>query len=190
MVKQITGLPSASSGDATDDDLLMMRDSGSGQDKNVSRANFLNQAISNSAVASGAAIDSTKLAGGTADMFGASVAYTPTITGYSSNPTNALYTYTRKGKFVTVQLASGTNGTSNSTAKTYSLPFAAKTATNALWSGFAQVVNNGAGDSSMGLITISSGGTTMSILRNAGSANWTSSGGARVAQGQITYEVA
>lgn len=136
------------------------------------------------------AITNAKLDTSTGELGGAWQTWVPTPSGYSSNPTNTSYTYRKVGKTVTLQLCEGTNGTSNSTTKTYTLPFTAATRTNARWTGFAQVVNSGVGDTSFAELTIGSNGTTVEVLRAAASTAFTASGACRVVQGQITYEIA
>lgn len=113
--------------------------------------------------------------------------WSPTITGFSSNPTG-VYRYSKVGKQVTLFINQLTNGTSNSTAFTISLPFPAATITNMAWSNIMQSVNNGV--SGIGWCTILSGGTTINLYRDADGNAWTASGTKRTLALQISYEAA
>lgn len=126
----------------------------------------------------------------TGDIGGPSVAWSPTVTGFSTPPTGAIYQYTRVGKFVTMFITQPNNATSNATTFTISLPFTALTLTNMQWVVVApQVVDSGT-TSGPGLAVINSGGTTMSILKTAAGAAFTASGNKRVPALTMTYETA
>ncbi len=128
--------------------------------------------------------------GGTGtSTLGEAVAWTPTFTGFSTNPSNNDFTYFLIGKMCTLNMVSNTAGTSNSTSFTISLPFTAKTRTNAVWLGSAGIENNSIGQATPGLFLITSGGTTLTVYRDFTFTGWTAAGGKR-AGGQITYEVA
>jgi hypothetical protein len=121
---------------------------------------------------------------------GAWQAWSPSFTGFSVNPSGGLYYYQIIGKIVIVTIKMPSNGTSNSSGFTISLPVTAVTRTNAEWVGNAQIVDNGSVPSTPGLMDITSGGTTMSILRDYAGNAFTSSGGKRLAVGMIIYEAA
>lgn len=111
--------------------------------------------------------------------------YTPTITGYSSNPVNVRYTWRVLGRMLFVSIAELGNGTSNATTKTYSLPSGATAATlsNANWLVLAQVVNSGT--ASAGQLQISSGGAVINVFATGAGGAFTASGSARVTAGEI-----
>lgn len=116
--------------------------------------------------------------------------WTPTLTGFSANPTSSVYRYVRVGKMVTLFITQGANGTSNSTGFTISLPFTAATIANMVWHELiAQHVNNGV-VGTLGVATINSGGTVLNIYRDATGAAWTNTGGKRIQSLTFTYEAA
>lgn len=139
-----------------------------------------NGKIDNSNISATAGIDTSKLGG-------ASTAWTPSLTGWSANPAG-VYRYIKIGKFVTCWFRQTSNGTSNATTKTVSLPLAATTITSMQWMGQCLIVDNG-GAAVLGHVLINSAGTTASFII-AGATAWTGSGNARIAYGTITYEVA
>jgi len=161
-------------------------------DHNTQGANIaavVNGNIENDNINASAAIASSKLAGLNATAFSSWQTWTPTVTGYSTDPTGTTFYYTQVGKTVHLMMASATNGTSNATTKTYSLPVAARTLTNARWTGAAHIVNNGA-SVGLTLALIQSGDTTLSVFASGAAAAWTASGSARVISCSITYEAA
>lgn len=114
-----------------------------------------------------------------------SFAFTVSITGFSANP-NMIGRFTLKGNICTVFYTSTTNGTSNATTYTVSLPITAKTVADFVWRNFALVVDNGTAQD--GIIRILSAATTASFLRSAEAA-FTGSGN-KSGNAQITYEIA
>ena len=112
----------------------------------------------------------------------------PTQVGFSSAPTNSVYNYTVSGKTVTLFISQSTDGTSNSATFTISLPFKARTLTNMRWLGIGNAYVAGASDSTPTMLSILSGGTTLSVLRNWGAGTFPTSGGKRLSSGTITYE--
>lgn len=159
--------------------------------------NEFNGNIDNANIKSAAAIDGSKLANGsiTPNKLDSSAAsswaaqtWTPTITGYSANPSNSSYSYIRVGNLVFCQMTENTNGTSNATTKTYTLPFTAKTRSNASWRGYAQIVNNGSGG--QGLILVDSGASTVQFYATNNGGAWTASGSASIVAAAFWYEAA
>lgn len=118
------------------------------------------------------------------------ISYTPTFTGFSTNPTGGLYYYKQIGKTVILNIRMPNNGTSNSTAFTISLPVPAVTRTNAEWQGNAQIVDNGGVPATPGLMDILSGGTTLGVFKDYAGSTFTATGGKRLAAGTIIYETA
>lgn len=118
---------------------------------------------------------------------GALTSWSPTISGYSSNPTGGLYFYEKIGKLVYLSVREPNNGTSNATTTTLTLPFTAVTKTNASWIGYGTVIDNGVAKAGSG--AISSGGTTISFFSdNVGTAAFTNSGSKRISTFNIIYE--
>lgn len=98
--------------------------------------------------------------------------YTTTITGFSADPT-MLSRFRISGSMCFLDFVSVTNGTSNATTYTCSLPATAKTITNYSWRGHAVVVDNGT--SLDGSFYINTGGGVVSFYKG-GVAAFTNSG--------------
>lgn len=113
--------------------------------------------------------------------------YSPTLTGFSSNPTNTVYRFKMNGKEVILFVRQANSGTSNANTFTITLPVTAATISNALWVGAGSGVDNTVVLTTPVFITISSAGTTASIFKDFSSAVWTTSNGKR-ATFTITYE--
>ena len=116
--------------------------------------------------------------------------WTPTLSGWSSNPANGVYRYKQIGKLVHLAIRQPTDGTSNATTKTISLPVTAATITNMVWDGTCRVVDIGVSSTTFGLIEVASAGTTASLFTNANGAAWTNTGNARVPSASVIYEAA
>jgi len=122
------------------------------------------------------------------DVGGAGLAWTPTFTGFSADP-SGVHRYTKVGKFVTLYIRHNTSGTSNATTFTITLPVTAATITNMLWTDTGLLMDNNVGVLGSGLIL--SAGTTMAFFTTALVAGaFTNSGNKRCSAFQITYEVA
>jgi hypothetical protein len=111
--------------------------------------------------------------------------WTTTFVGFSSNPPY-VFRYTVIGKTVFYYFTMTSDGTSNSTSFTITLPFAGKTGVNQFHT-MAFVVNNSAAGASPGRIQITSASNVASLGRDATGAVWTASGGKR-ASGSGSYE--
>ena len=110
--------------------------------------------------------------------FPAAFAYTPTITGYSTDPTSASYRFSITGRTVLLRMNEGANGTSDATTKTYTLPIARSVTTNAEWWAYIfGVVDNGA-SLSQGVCFVSGGGLLDARPLLSGG-TWTASGNCR-----------
>ena len=121
--------------------------------------------------------------------FGEWIDYTPTLTGFSADPTNCVYRYSLIGKICTLVIRQGSNGTSNATTCTITLPIIAKTLANASWTAEHTFVNNGSQSATPGRAVIGSGGTVVNFYTDFNGGAWTNSGGKRVASCTIIYEV-
>jgi hypothetical protein len=128
--------------------------------------------------------------GSIATTSGALQSWTPTFTGFSANPSGGLYYYTQIGKLVTLFIAQPNAGTSNSTGFTISLPVTARTLTNMIWSGYGQILDNGASPVSPGILYIITGGTTLTVYKDWAGSVFTASGSKKLVFGNVTYEAA
>lgn len=116
--------------------------------------------------------------------------WTPTLTGWSANPTNCVYRYALLGKTCFFSIRQATAGTSDAVTAILTLPFTAATITNMLWMFPAGVINSGA-SAVWGRGVISSGGTTINFgLSVAADAGFTASGDKRITACDGWYEVA
>jgi hypothetical protein len=116
--------------------------------------------------------------------------WTPTIGGFSANPTGGLYYYKQVGKKVTLFITMPNNGTSSTATITLTLPVTARTITNMEWNGFGVVVDNGVTQTTPGMLSVASGGTSLTVFLNLNAGGFTASGSKRLARGMIEYEAA
>lgn len=139
-----------------------------------------------------AEVINANLSTATGELGGAWQVWTPTLTGFSANPSSAVYRYYKIGKTVYITISQPNNGTSNSTALTVSLPFTAATVTNHQWlAPVMQPVNSGSTNSTNpGLAIIASGGTVATFYRDSNGNTWTNTGGKRIPNFQMFYEAA
>lgn len=100
-------------------------------------------------------------------------AYTPSWTGFSSNPV-VTARYFQNGKFVHVYITASSHGTSNATTLTVSLPFTAANTVDQ-YVPIAGYNNNGARGTIAGLGVITKNTTTMTCYINMQSGAWSSS---------------
>ncbi len=116
--------------------------------------------------------------------------YTPTLTGFSADPTNTVNRFVMDGKKVTAFIRQASTGTSNATTFTITLPITAATITNARWSGHATVTDNSVTQATPGYMRVISGGAGISVFKDSAETVWTGSGGKALSVGQVTYEAA
>lgn len=115
--------------------------------------------------------------------------YSPTLTGFSANPTNAIYKFKIDGRKVTVVVAQTTNGTSSTTGFTITAPVTARTVSNGSWGAATTIiVDNTALPTTPGLVWIQSASNSMVLYLNQSLAGWTASGGKR-AYFTLVYEI-
>lgn len=124
---------------------------------------------------------------GNISAVGAWQTWSPTLGGFSANPTGTYY-YTQIGKLVVLSIAQSTNGTSNSALFTISLPVTAATRAGHVWEMPCQVVDNGA--SLIGVANVTSAGTTLNLYKDAGGNAFTASGNKRTLGMTFMYEAA
>lgn len=108
---------------------------------------------------------------------GSWIPYTPTLTGFSANPTLDRSMYFRIGKMVEVQIHASASGTSNATTKTITLPFIASGASQA--GIVASIVNSGVNSTSPGSVISRVDSDVADVYRTVASLAWTASGNAR-----------
>lgn len=113
--------------------------------------------------------------------------WSPTFVGFSANPTSLVHRYKLSGTDFNgdceLSIRHGANGTSNATNFTMTLPFTARTITDALWSAPAAVVDNSVVQTAAGECDIASAGTTVVVRKTydvSAGASWTASGGKRI----------
>lgn len=114
--------------------------------------------------------------------------WTPTFTGFSANPTSLLNRYRINGRVCMIVHTEGSNGTSNATGFTISLPLScsASSATGYVLCGLA-VDNNALLASSVTVLAASASAITL-YPSNTTFGNWTNSGGKR-ASFELYYEI-
>lgn len=126
---------------------------------------------------------------GASGPLGASSSWSPTLTGFSANPANAVYRYWKIGRMVILMIKQGSSGTSNTTGYTITLPFTAATIANMGWTSRCAVAQNNSAVIDGALFSVDSAGTVINVLRDAAATAWTDSGG-KSASGLLVYEAA
>ena len=116
--------------------------------------------------------------------------WVPTLTGFSADPTNTVYEYMVNSGNVVVRSRQTTAGTSNATTFTMTLPFTAKTLSNAVWHAFAQVMDNSALTTTPGLVALASGSATASLFKDTSGAAWTNANTKRASYFELRYPLA
>jgi hypothetical protein len=119
----------------------------------------------------------------TNELTNAFIDYVPTYTGVSVAPSGGVNRYCLQDKLCTVYVAPTSNGTSNATTFTLTLPFNAK---NLAVVSFGFCVDNGA--ITGGGYGITTAGSNVLTLAKQASSTWVSSGGKRVVF-TIQYEI-
>jgi hypothetical protein len=117
-------------------------------------------------------------------------AWSPTLGGFSSNPTGAVYKYIQVGKLAILMVTQSGNGTSNGATFTISAPVAS--ANNGINNcTFAVAIDNGVATATPVLIVLSPNSSTIDLYSNvAGGGTWTASGGKRTTGFFLIYEAA
>lgn len=110
--------------------------------------------------------------------------WTPVFTGVGSQPAINIARYVLDGKMCTLYILTS-SVTSNSTAKTFTLPFPAKY--THIHRGMYQL-NNGTADTGVGRIDTAQSSTTASIYRDGNGLAWTASGNFNVRINMV-YEI-
>lgn len=121
---------------------------------------------------------------------GKSGTWTPTITGFSADPTNTVFRYVLLGKLCIAVVRMATAGTSNSTAFTLTAPFTAATVGNGVWLTTTFFTDNSAQSATPGRANINTASDTINLYTTMTSAGtWTASG-TKAANFTLIYEVA
>ncbi len=118
--------------------------------------------------------------------------WTPTLGGFSANPTSSVYRFNVIGRQVNIALAQGVDGTSNSTGFTITAPIVPATVTNANWLGTApRCSDNGTIQTVPCLGDMVSASNVITFRKTSGSpaASWTAALGKRVNCFSISYEI-
>lgn len=117
------------------------------------------------------------------------VDYSPTVTGFSANPTNTVYRYLLEGDNCSVLVRQSSLGTSNSTAFTISAPFTALTLSNATWEvKLASAFDNSAYFAD-GEAYMTSGATVITLTKGNSASGWTNAG-TKGANFLLRYQIA
>jgi hypothetical protein len=112
--------------------------------------------------------------------------WVPTITGFSSNPTNTINYYQIVRKACKLFIRQGTDGTSNATSFTMTLPFSSVTTAN--YAEIIPTIVDDNGTPQLGRVAIlGSGPTTIIVNPTAAGGNFTASGGKRVQTVHVEY---
>jgi len=111
--------------------------------------------------------------------------WTPTLTGFSSDPPGATYRYCLVGKMCSVIVTQSSAGTSNATNFSISAPFKARYRTANSIARMQDAYNYSYG---VGMVIIEAGSQTFTLYTATGSTGWTASSG-KSAMFTITYEI-
>ncbi|HEX3047191.1 MAG TPA: hypothetical protein VHY08_20725, partial [Bacillota bacterium] len=115
--------------------------------------------------------------------------YTPSLSGFSANPSNSVYRFCVKGKSCVVEFRQGTAGTSNGTGFTATAPVISANISNAVWGNmWWSADDNGTAQTSPGRVSIGSNTNIITIDKNTAGAVWTGSGNKR-ASFTLIYEI-
>ena len=114
--------------------------------------------------------------------------WTPVFDGFASDPVG-VHKFRVVGNACEVVVRHSTNGTSNATNFTMTLPITAATITNAAWSGPGAGVNNGGNLAAAATMVVLSAGTTIICQKDWANAAWTNVNAKSIRFGQLTYEI-
>lgn len=109
--------------------------------------------------------------------------HTPTFTGFSADPSGGTYQFCIIGRLVYFNVYQPSNGTSNSTVFTISLPVAG---TGGACDSTGQIVDAGSTQATPGVWTLN--GSILTLYKNHTAAVWTNTGGKR-AQFTMCYRI-
>ena len=115
--------------------------------------------------------------------------WTPTLTGWSAEPSGALYRYCLVGKLCTLMIRQGTSGTSNATNAIITAPFASL-AGGSYWSNSCQFRNNSTTSATPGFAQIGNGSSNIIFYTTWVGGTWTASNEKAILNCVLTYEIA
>lgn len=118
--------------------------------------------------------------------FPAAFNWTPTLSGWSANPTNVAYQWSTQGRSCTIFIRQQTAGTSGNVTHTATLPVAAATVANMVWGANCRATDNGT--TQPGTLGIASAATTVSLAGILATSLNTATGSSCVLNGQVTYQ--
>lgn len=113
--------------------------------------------------------------------------FAPTVTGYSAVPTSTFYRYKIVGNSLYVKIREGTNGTSNATSATYTMPFTENNSQR--WTAPAVIVDNWASVANPWLGRVASWVNVLSMFKDYSEANWTNVNWKRIADCNLYMEI-
>lgn len=111
--------------------------------------------------------------------------WTPTLTGWSSAPSNTIYQYRFIGSEVECYIRQGTANTSDTTTISFTAPFPVVTLTNYALHQLCRATDNGT--DVIGVTNISSGDTSITFGNGISISAWTGSGNKRIAEAHFRY---
>lgn len=116
--------------------------------------------------------------------------WSPTLTGFSANPTNVRYLFRVIHGYCIVDVRQAAQGTSNATDFTITLPITAATITNAVWGVVCvQAYDNSAEQSGAARAIVASAGTVITLQKTLASGTWTNSGGKMATFTGLAYPI-
>jgi len=116
--------------------------------------------------------------------------WSPTLVGFSANPTTTMYEFACNGKECTVRVRQVTSGTSNATTFTISAPITAATVTNGIWGEAGLTVYNNGTRAYTGNAYINSAASVITIELDSAGTAWTNVNGKSVNYFNFTYRIA
>lgn len=116
--------------------------------------------------------------------------WTPTITGYSANPASGIYEYVVNNNFVTAFFSEPSNGTSNATSLTETVPFTAASLASMVWDSIGNGLDNSAALATPVRSELAQASNVVNFYPNmSATSTWTASGGKRVKYTILIYPV-
>lgn len=112
--------------------------------------------------------------------------YSPTVTGFSANPTGTVYQFAIVGQTAIVTVSQTSPGTSNATTFTISGPIACRAGSNAYVN--APFATNNGSAIATAVVQATSGTSTLTISKDAVGGTWTNANGKAV-NFTITYPI-
>ena len=131
-----------------------------------------------------------QIAGGSPVSVPVWIDWSPTLTGWSADPTDTVYRYLLNGNTCTLAIRQTTVGTSNSTEASLTLPFTAATIANHYWVGWGRGMDNSGILATPVMALIASNATSIVFYPSAAGSTWTASNNKGIYTMAITYEIA